>query len=141
MTSKSSVASVAADSNVLLSAAAGRAARRVFGAAPDLRIVTTEINLEEVREYIPRMADKYGLRLRDLERAMDLWPVEVVPEDGYRDSLEAAKGYLQERDPDDIPLAALALSLRIPIWTNDKDFAEIPLPTYTTGQLLDLLGL
>ena len=44
--------SVAADSNVLLSAIAGKAARRVFEAA-DLTVVTTVQNIDEVREYIP----------------------------------------------------------------------------------------
>jgi hypothetical protein len=36
------IKSVAADSNVLLSAVAGKAARRVFAEVPELMVVTTE---------------------------------------------------------------------------------------------------
>ena len=67
MTSESSVDSVAADSNVLLSAVAGHAARRVF--ATELRVLTTSDNLAEVREYLPRMSRRYGIRQRSLESA------------------------------------------------------------------------
>src|SRR5690242_14889747 len=52
--------SVAADSNVLLSAVAGKAARRVFEHS-ELIVVTTEQNIAEVHEYIPEFAARYGL--------------------------------------------------------------------------------
>ncbi len=52
--------SVAADSNVLLSAIAGKAAIRVF-ATPDLMIVTTDENVAEVHKYVPEFAARYGL--------------------------------------------------------------------------------
>jgi len=137
--SKSTVASVAADSNALLSAVAGRAAKRVF--STELRVLTTEANLQEVEEYLPVMAEKYGISLPDLHRALLLLPVVVVPEDDFLPFVDEARRYLESRDPDDVPLAALALSLKIPIWSNDKDFEEVPLPRYTTGQLLKALGL
>jgi hypothetical protein len=38
------------DSNVLLSAAVGHAARRVFERAPRFLVVTTEANLDEVEQ-------------------------------------------------------------------------------------------
>ena len=41
----------------------------------------------------------------------------------------------------DVPLAALALKLEIPIWSNDRDFEELPLITYPTARLLKILGL
>ncbi|MFL6246039.1 MAG: hypothetical protein ACJ74H_08450, partial [Thermoanaerobaculia bacterium] len=51
--------SVAADSNVLLAAIARRAAWRVFEAAPDLIVVTTEVVITEVHEYLPEFAERY----------------------------------------------------------------------------------
>jgi len=33
-----------------------------------------------------------------------------------------ARRHLADRDPDDVGLAALALHLEIPVWSNDKDF-------------------
>jgi predicted nucleic acid-binding protein len=41
----------------------------------------------------------------------------------------------------DVPLAALALKLEIPIWSNDHDFEELPLIVYPTARLLKILGL
>ena len=83
MTSKS-LGSVAADANVLLSAVIGKAARRVFDGAPDLRVVTSEVTLAEVRQYLPMMAAKYGLSLAMLERDLKLLPLEILSEPHYR---------------------------------------------------------
>lgn len=49
--------------------------------------------------------------------------------------------YLAKRDSTDIPLAALALKLEIPVWSNDRDFEELPLIAYPTAKLLKILGL
>lgn len=140
MTSKSS-RSVAADANVLLSAAIGKAARRVFEGAPQLRVVTAKMTLSEVHRYLPKMAAKYGLDQKKLERDLALLPLQVFSEPYYRSRLAEAARLLDRRDPDDVALAALALSLQIPFLSNDKDLDEVPLPRYTTGRLLNALGL
>lgn len=36
---------------------------------------------------------------------------------------------------------ALALKLEIPVWSNDRDFEELPLIAYPTAKLLKILGL
>jgi len=140
VTSKS-IGSVAADANVLLSAVIGKAARRVFDGAPELRVVTCEVTLAEVRQYLPMMAAKYGLSLLKLERDLKLLPLEILSEPRYRGRLADARSHLGRRDPDDIALAAVALTLRIPFWSHDKDLDEVPLERYTTGRLLNALGL
>jgi predicted nucleic acid-binding protein len=140
VTSKS-IGSVAADANVLLSAVIGKAARRVFDGAPELRVVTSEVTLAEVRQYLPMMAAKYGLSLAKLERDLKLLPLEILSEPHYRGRLAEARSHLGKRDPDDIALAAMALTLRIPFWSHDKDLDEVPLERYTTGRLLNVLGL
>ena len=58
--SSPSIKSVAADSNVLLSAVAGRAARRVL-AIEELIVVTTEHNISEVLKYLPVFGKRYAL--------------------------------------------------------------------------------
>ncbi len=68
-------------------------------------------------------------------------PIEAYPESAYRRSLPAARRYLGLRDPDDIGLAALALHLGIPVWSNDKDFRVVPVDLYPTAKLLKVLGL
>jgi predicted nucleic acid-binding protein len=43
------------------------------------------------------------------------------------------------KDQDDVELLALALRMKIPVWTNDRDFRNTGVQTYTTAQLLKLL--
>ena len=84
------IKSVAADSNVLLSAIAGKAARRVF-AHNALIVVTTEHNIAEVREYLPHFAQRYDLPETLLLDVLDLLPVTVYPEREYVEEIAAAR--------------------------------------------------
>jgi predicted nucleic acid-binding protein len=133
--------SVAADSNVLLSAAVGHAARRVFERARKLLVVTTEANLTEVQAYLPSMAEAYALDLTEVQEALAALPVKIYSERQYRGRIPQARRYLQKRDPDDVALAALAFKLEIPIWSNDRDFEGLPFDVYPTAKLLKVLGL
>jgi predicted nucleic acid-binding protein len=133
--------SVAADSNVLLSAAVGHAARRVFERARKLLVVTTEANLAEVQAYLPSMAQAYGLDLVEVQEALASLPIKLYSERQYRGRIPQARSYLQKRDPDDVALAALAFKLQISIWSNDRDFESPPIETYTTAKHLKVLGL
>lgn len=140
MTSRT-LRSVAADSNVLLSAAVGHAARRVFERAPKLLVVTTEANLAEAQAYLPSMSEAYGLDLVEVQEALAALPIRLYDVRWYRSRIPEARRYLQDRDPDDVALAALALKLQIPIWSNDRDFEGLPIEIYPTAKLLKALGL
>ncbi|MFQ5893162.1 MAG: PIN domain-containing protein [Nitrospinota bacterium] len=131
---------LAADANVLLSAVVGRAALKVF-TETTLPVVTTALNIEEIEEYLPRMASKYGLELEVVQAQLALLPLEVYEEAGYSDLLEEARRRLESRDPDDVHLLALALKLGVPIWSNDRDFEEAGVEVYPTAELLKRLGL
>lgn len=137
--SSPSIRSVAADSNVLLSAVAGRAARRVL-ALEELVVVTTEHNIREILKYLPLFAKRYALPEDLLLQSLALLPVEVHAERSYSGELPVATRLLGSRDKDDIALAALALKLRIPIWSNDRDYEQFPLGCFTTAQLLKILS-
>ena len=137
--SSPSIRSVAADSNVLLSAVAGRAARRVL-AIEELIVVTTEHNISEVLKYLPVFGKRYALPEDLLLQSLALLPVEVHAERSYSGELPAARKLLENRDRDDIALAALALKLRIPIWSNDRDYEHFPLGCFTTAELLKILN-
>lgn len=134
-----SLRSVAADSNVLLSAIVGKAASRVFHS--ELLVVTTEDNAAEVREYLPEFAKRYGVSEESLLEAFELLPIEVLGKRQYSTHLFEARSLLAERDADDVPLAALALKLGIPIWSNDRDFDDFPTGNFSTAKLLKVLGV
>jgi predicted nucleic acid-binding protein len=133
--------SVAADSNVLLSAAVGHPARRVFERAEKLLVVTTEANLAEVQAYLPSMSEAYGLDPFEVQEALAALPIRLYNVRWYRSRIPEARRYLQDRDPDYVALAALALKLQIPIWSNDRDFEGMPIEIYPTAKLLKALGL
>ena len=138
--SSSSIRSVAADSNVLLSAIAGRAARRVFERV-ELDVVTTEANIDEVREYLPSFAARYGLPEDLLMETLQILPITIYDERQYAEQLPAAHALLGARDEDDVALAALALTLNVPVWSNDRDYEGFPTGVLTTARLLQVLGV
>jgi predicted nucleic acid-binding protein len=136
--SSKSIKSVAAESNLLLSAVAGKAARRVFGSS-ELIIVTTEQNIAEVKEYVPVFAARYALPEELLLDVLEILPIAIYAEHEYASELPAASQLLGNRDEDDVALAALAMKLQIPIWSNDRDYEGFPTGVFTTATLLKIL--
>lgn len=133
-----SVEKVAADSNVLLSAVAGKAALKVL-TKTSVTVVTTSANLAEVREYLPVMASLYDLLPEVLEAQLRLLNLEPLDQDQYQRTVPDARRRIGQRDPDDVDLLALALFLEIPVWSNDNDFEEAGVEWYTTAELLKKL--
>jgi predicted nucleic acid-binding protein len=133
------IASVVADANVLLSAAVGKAASRVFTEF-DMLVHVAQFNTDEVAEYLPYMARKYGLSVELVEMQWKLLPLRIHSVDDYRSRLPQAIAVLKERDPEDAHALALAQSLDLPIWSNDRDLRGLGVECYTTAQLLRLLS-
>ena len=132
---------LAADAKVLLSALIGGRARLVLTHPEAREILTTGNVLAEVREYIPSLALKRKLDPASLLLAVATLPVTLVPESAYRRKMAEARRRIEERDPDDVELLALALHLRIPVWSNDDDFASARAPWLTTAKLLARLNI
>ncbi len=130
---------LAADANVILSAIAGKAALRVF-LKEGIEIVTTQFNIDEVREYISVIAEQYALSEEVLESQLKLLFLKIYHRHFYEDLLPKAEKRLSMRDEDDIELLALAMKLRIPIWSNDSDFKQSGIEVYTTAKLLKILS-
>jgi predicted nucleic acid-binding protein len=66
-------------------------------------------------------------------------PIEWKPAADYDQRRHDAEQRIAARDPDDWPTVALALTLALPVWSQDKDLATAGLDVYTTGDLLDAL--
>src|SRR3989338_5690526 len=127
-----SLRKLAADSNVILSAVIGKAALQVF-TQPEIALITTEFNLLEVEEYLPRLASKYGLNEKLLVWQFKMLPLDSFSEKYYKSHFLQAQKLLGNRDPDDAHLVALALKEDIPIWSNDRDFEKLSISVYTTA--------
>lgn len=134
------VAAIAADANVLLSAVLGHAALEVFSQS-DVSVLTTKAVLQEVRDYLPLLARQYDMLPQVLEAQLRLLVVRECEANDYAPKLEAAKGAIAKRDPDDVDLLALALAFDVPVWSNDSDFKDTGVEWYTTARLLRRLGI
>ena len=132
---------LAADANVLLSAVLGGRAKVVLSHPKIEGIFTTEVTLSEVEEYVILLARKRRLSLDTLLLAVAALPVSVVERETYARTVAQARRLIGQRDPDDIEILALALHLKIPLWSNDNDFRDTGVEWYTTAELLQRLGV
>lgn len=130
---------VVADANVLLSAAVGKAALRVITSF-DVVVHIAQFNVDEVAEYLPLMAAKYRLQIELVEMQWKLLPLRIHPLRAYQARLSQAIEDLKNPDPEDAHALALARSLGLPIWTNDRDFQSVKVDCYSTARLLRALS-
>lgn len=129
---------VVADANVLLAAAVGKAALRVI-TEHGVTVHATRFNAAEVEEYLPHLAAKYRLP-EDLVRLQwRLLPVVLHAESEYAGRLPDAVERLRGRDPEDAHALALAWTLCLPLWSNDRDFEGQDVERYPTAKLLRAL--
>ena len=134
-----SIGAVVADANVLLSAVVGKAALRVL-TEHGVEVHVSEFNAAEVDEYLPRLASKYGLPQDVVELQWRMLPIVRHQESDYSARLSAARKCLQERDPEDAHALALAWTLDLPLWSNDRDFEGQEVRRYSTASLLRTLA-
>jgi predicted nucleic acid-binding protein len=112
----------------------------VFSAAHGPRCVAAEEVAIELARHIPRLAAKRKLDPALMFAALQLMPVEWTPTQVYEHERVNAQRLIGERDPDDWPTLALALTLEVPVWSQDKDFEQTGVRVLTTGQILDVLN-
>lgn len=101
--------------------------------------IATQAVAEEIARHLPHLAAKRKLDQTLLFAALQAMPVDWRSADEYERHREAAERRISARDPDDWPTLALALTLDLPVWSQDKDFADAGVEVFTTGELLDLL--
>jgi predicted nucleic acid-binding protein len=132
---------IAADANVLLSAVLGGRANLIVQHPEVEEIFTAEETLDEVQEYAPALARKKRLHEDLVLLALATLPVTVMERKIYAPGIAEASRRIGQRDPDDIPILALALTLNVPLWSNDKDFKDVGVVWYTTEGLLRQLRI
>jgi predicted nucleic acid-binding protein len=134
------IEAVVADANVLLSAVIGKAAQKVFS-EHNLNVHTAEFNANEVREYLPVMAEKYALPRSLVDLRWRILPLIIHKASEYAGHYKKALAELKDRDLEDAHALALARALGFPLWSNDRHLTKLGVPCYTTAQLLRVLEL
>jgi predicted nucleic acid-binding protein len=130
-----------ADANVLLSAVIGGRAALALRHDKVEQVFTPAAAYDEVFEYLPSLAKKKRLELDTLLLACAALPITVVERSEYQGKLSTARRRIGKRDPDDVDVLALALSFKLPVWSNDNDFEDAGVEWYTTAELLKTLGI
>ena len=132
---------LAADANVLLSSVLGGRARLVLDHPEIDEVLTTEATFAEVREYAVQLGRKKKLAADTILLAVAALPVSVVSSEIYEVAMTEARKLIERRDPDDVEILALALHLKIPLWSNDNDFEGCGIERFTTAEILRRLGI
>ena len=130
-----------ADANVLLAAVLGGRARLILENPQIQEVLTVEQAIAEIQQYAVDLARKKGLAEDLVLLAVGALPVTVIQQAAYKTAIPEASKRIGKRDPDDIELLALAISLNLAVWSNDKDFKETGVEWLTTEALLKRLGL
>src|SRR6516164_7952692 len=125
------------DANILLRAVFGQRVRQILEAYEDqANFYAPDICFQDARKYIPDLSTR---RRIDVDLALSVLDqisliVEPVDRSLYEDYQEIARARVLPRDPDDWPVAAVALLLGLPIWTEDQDsLAAVSRPGRPTG--------
>ena len=123
------MSSVVVDASVLIACAvADGKTRRVYLSARDVEFYAPAFIREELLKRVPKILAISRVTPTVLSTLLeDLFAqLTVVPRDGYDEQLGEAKKIVRRVDAEgDEDYVALALSLRAPIWTYDKDFLRI----------------
>lgn len=128
------------DANILARAVLGRRVKAVIAEhAEHADFFAPESAYGEAERHLPAILAKHG-RAKQIDDALDYLlvlraVVLPVPEEVYGSRREAALTRIESRDPDDWPVLAAALVIDCPIWTEDKDFFGVGVPTWTTDRV------
>jgi predicted nucleic acid-binding protein len=126
------------DANILIRAALGKRVRFLLETYQDsVSFYAPNVCFDDAREYVPHLLVKRGgdpqTGLAILRQVELLVP--TVDKSLYRDFEQLARERMAARDIDDWPIVAVALMLKIPVWTEDRDFFGSGVATWTTDRV------
>jgi predicted nucleic acid-binding protein len=126
------------DANILVRAVFGTHVRSILESFEDTAsFFSPDVCFEDALEYIPVVAARRGIDATVCFATLDAIGqiVESVDRSLYETHEQLARERVSPRDPDDWPVAAVALLLELPIWTEDQDFFGIGLVSWTTDKV------
>ncbi len=122
------------DTNILFSTLLGGKTSRVFAkTVRKASLHTVSALVEEIRRHKDKIAKYSTLSIDTIETLID----EILREDLTLHDTAEIPGEVKEKareltrnvDPDDWPFIALAMHLKIPLWTGDKDVIRLAVET------------
>ncbi len=116
------------DANVLIAALMRDSTTRRLLVLGGHELHVPEYLLEEIAEHWEDLLPRSGLSADALKQVLSVLRAHVVEHTvaDYNDEMATAFGLLGDRDLEDAPYVALALSLRADgIWTEDRELASV----------------
>jgi len=129
---------LALDANILVRAVLGKRARRILEAYTGVvQFLVADVAVEEARSHLPGVLAKRGLDPQPALSVLDalVEKLEVIDLEVYAAWENGAKQRLKNRDLDDWPVLAVALTFGCGVWTEDADLFGTGVPTWTTDRV------
>jgi predicted nucleic acid-binding protein len=126
------------DANILLRAVFGTRVRAILETYEEsASFFSPDICFQDAREYIPDLAARRQIDTSASLAVLDAIGqiVESVDRSLYEAHEPVARERVSPRDPEDWPVAAVALLLGLPIWTEDQDFFGAGIPSWTSDKV------
>jgi predicted nucleic acid-binding protein len=129
---------VVLDANILVRAVLGKRVRGLLERyVQEVEFSAPDVAFKEAEEHLPAIFAKRGLpselAMATYERVSEL--ILELPLPYYAAQEAAARARIANRDPDDWPLLACALTRGCPIWTEDQDLFGVGVPVWTTDRI------
>lgn len=127
------------DTNIVISALIKDSLTRKLIFDPKLELFLPDFSLQEIEKYAKEIIGKSGMKKDEFDLLLKLILSNflVVREKKYKNCLSQAKKIC--KDEKDVVFLALALSLSIPLWSNDKQLKKQNLVRiYSTEELINL---
>jgi predicted nucleic acid-binding protein len=126
------------DANIVIRAVLGTRVRSLLEAyETSTRFFAPDVCFDDAREYLPRILNARGFEPETGLAVLRHIGLLVQPVDRglYADFEQPARERMAPRDIDDWPVAAVALLLNVPIWTEDRDFFGGGIATWTSDRI------
>jgi len=126
------------DANIIIRAVLGERVKKfLINNIEAVDFFTPDTCIKEVEKYLPILFEKRSL---SSDLALDIFSkvkplLQVVDKSIYYERAADAQQRIKDRDFFDWPAVATALIFNCPIWTEDKDFFGVGIPTWTTDRV------
>lgn len=126
------------DANILIRAALGKRVRElIFENAARVKFFAPSVAYDDARKYLPALLEKRGVKSTAAMKVLATLEAVVQPIDLdlYVGMQQQALQRIAQRDADDWPVLACAMTIGCPVWTEDADFFGAGVATWTTDRV------
>jgi predicted nucleic acid-binding protein len=126
------------DANILIRAALGKRVRElIIEHASTIKFFAPDVAYADARKYLPSLLEKRGVSSAAAMRVLDSLTsiIQILDLDIYLGMKQQALQRIAQRDADDWPILACAMTIGCPVWTEDTDFFGTGVAIWTTDRV------